>query len=128
ASGQRSLIKLVLLGVGEEVDAGQLAELDDMFEGSGLVDPRGHPIDLWDHKLASEMRQLQEIFAEAVTEDVIVTDRARLLDGHGRLVRDFSDGMPALLRFPLPPGEGSFPLELPGGRVPQDLGEALALA
>jgi hypothetical protein len=83
ATGQRSFIKLVLLGVGEEVDEAQLQELDDMFEGSGLKDRNGHDIDLWDHKLASEMRQLQEIFAEVVTEDLIVANQGRVLDGAG---------------------------------------------
>jgi hypothetical protein len=128
ASGQRSFIKLVVIGVGEAVDARQLAELDDMFQGSGLVDRKGNAIDLWDHKLASEMRQLEEIFAEVVSEDVIVADRGRVVDARGRLVKDYSDGLPALMRFTLAAGEGSFTLELPGGRVTQDLSEAFARA
>ena len=33
AAGQRHFIKLVLIGIGEEVDEGQMEELDDMFEG-----------------------------------------------------------------------------------------------
>ena len=126
ASGERAFVKLVLLGVGEEVDEKQMEELDDMFEGTGLTDPKGNPIDLWDHKLASEMRQLHEIFAEVVTEDLVVCDRGRIVDGAGRLVHDYSDGLPALLRFTLPRGATSFTLVLPTGQVTQDLGEALA--
>jgi hypothetical protein len=125
ASGQRAFIKLVLIGVGEEVDEQQLEELDDMFEGSGLKDPRGNAIDLWDHKLASEMRQLQEIFAEVVSEDLIVCNHARVLDDRGGVVKDYADGMPALLRFTLPSGTRSFTLTLPAGNVTQDLTEGL---
>lgn len=128
AAGQRSFIKLVLIGVGEEVDERQMEELDDMFDGSDLRDPKGDPIDLWDHKLASEMRQLQEIFAEVVTEDLIVADTGRVLDAAGRTVKDYATGLPALLRFTLPAGSTSFTLTLPNGRVTQDLREALERA
>lgn len=125
ARGERKFVKLVLLGVGEAVDAGQMEELDDMFEGEEVRDPHGEPIDLWDHKLASEMRSLHEIFAEVVSEKVILADWGRALDGHGRVVRSFSDGLPALLRFTLPRGSTSFTLELPAGRITQDLAEVL---
>lgn len=125
ASGQRTFIKLVLIGVGEEVDENQLEELDDMFEGTNLRDSRGQLIDLWDHKLASEMRQLQEIFAEVVSEDLIVCENARVLDARGQVIKDYSDGMPALLRFDLPRDSQSFTLVLPGGQVTQDITEAL---
>ena len=124
--GERSFIKLVLIGIGEDVDERQMEELDDMFEGSGLTDPKGNAIDLWDHKLASEMRQLQEIFAEVVTEDLIVSDRGRILDSAGRVAKDYPQGLPALLRFALPAGSTGFTLELPNGRATQDLKEALA--
>jgi len=125
AVGKRSFCKLVLLGVGEEVDEKQMEELDDMFEGSGIRTPAGDDVDLWDHKLAREMRQLQEVFAEVVSEKIIVADRGRILDASGRSVADYSDGVPALLRFSLPKGCTSFTLELPGGRVTQNLAEAL---
>ena len=126
ASGKRSFVKLVLLGVGDKVNAEQMEELDDMFEGSNLCDPRGRPIDLWDHKLAGEMRQLAEIFAEEVTEDLIVADHGRVLDDTGRTVRSYSDGVPALLRFTMPAESSAFTLELPGGKITQDIREGLA--
>ena len=103
-----------------------MEELDDIFEGTNLKDPKGNDIDLWDHKLASEMRQLHEVFAEVVSEKIIVADTGRVLDASGRVVVDYSDGVPALLRFSLPRGCRSFTLELPGHRVTQDLSEALA--
>jgi len=125
ASGQRKFCKLVLIGVGEEVDEAQMTELDDMFEGTGLKDPAGNDIYLWDHKLAREMRHLQEVFAEVVSENTIVADHGRILDSTGRVAADYSDGVPALLRFVLPRGSTSFTLELPGHRIVQDLSEAL---
>lgn len=125
ALGERRFVKLVLLGVGEEVDEGQMEELDDMFEGAELLDPQGNPIDLWDHKLASEMRSLHEIFAEVVSDQVIVTEWGRILDRAGKVLHSYSDGLPARLKFRLPPGSTSFTLKFPDGQVTQDLTEAL---
>lgn len=121
AAGQRNFIKFVLIGVGDQIDEEQMTELDDMFEGSGLRDPSGGEIDLWDHKIAHQMRQLEDIFAEVVREDMIVSSSGRIFDDQGRLVRNYSDGMPALLRFRLPAGCRAFSLEFSGGRVTQTL-------
>jgi len=126
ADGRRAFVKLVLLGVGEEVDEAQMEELDDMFEGSGLCDPKGQPIDIWDHKLVSEMRSLAEIFAEVVSENVILTEWGKVYDSREQLVHHYSDGLPALLRFTLPAGSTAFTLELPNATVTQDLSEGLA--
>ncbi len=125
ARGEQAFVKLVLLGVGEEVDEGQMEELDDMFEGSELRDPHGNPIDLWDHKLASEMRSLHEIFAEVVSDNVVVAGWGTVLAGAGRVAHSYPDGLPARLRFTLPAGTTAFTLDFPGGRVTQDLTDAL---
>lgn len=121
AAGRRRFIKLVLIGLGEQVDEKQMTELDDMFEGTGLKDPSGEDIDLWDHKLASEMRHLREVFAEVVSEKIIVAPSGRIKDHAGRVVTNYPDGVPALLRFALPRGARSFTLELPTGSVTQPL-------
>ena len=128
AAGQRQFVKLVLIGVGEEVDEKQMEELDDMFEGTNLKDPKGNDIDLCDHKLASEMRQVEEIFAEVVSEDVIVAGHGRILDSQGRVIKDYPSGLPALLRFVLPAAARSFTLVVPQFQVTQDLSEALGRA
>ena len=121
ASGRRKFIKLVLIGVGEQVDVAQMEELDDMFEGSGLKDPAGNDIDLWDHKLASEMRKIEEIFAEVVSEDATVAASGRVTNQAGVLCKNYPDGLPALLRFKLPPGSTAFTIDVPGGSITQDL-------
>jgi hypothetical protein len=126
AAGQRRFVKLVLIGVGSEVDEGQMEQLDDMFEGSDLRDPGREPIDLWDHKIANDMRNLAEIFAEVVSEKIKVADHGRVRDNAGRTAREYPDGLPALLRFRLPHGATAFILDWPGGSVRQDITEALA--
>lgn len=124
ATGKRKFIKLVLIGVGEQVDVSQMEELDDMFVGSGLKDPSGNEIDLWDHKLAAEMRKIEEIFAEVVSEDAKVAASGRVTNQAGKLCRDYTDGLPALLRFKLPAGSTSFTIEFPGGTITQDITSA----
>jgi hypothetical protein len=126
AAGQRHFCKLVLIGVGEEVDEGQMEELDDMFAGSGLKDQSGREVDLWDHKLAGQMQKVEEIFAEVVSEDTVVVSSGRVVDSAGKSVKEYPDGVPALLRFSLPAGAKAFTLEFPGGSVTQDLTEVLA--
>ena len=121
ASGKRKFMKLVLLGVGEEVDQAQMEELDDMFNDSDLRTPEGDEIDLWDHKLTSEMRQLAEIFAEVVSEHITVASSGRIYDHQQRVVKEYKDGLPSLLRFTLPAGATSFTLEFGGHRVTQSL-------
>jgi hypothetical protein len=121
AAGKRNFIKFVLIGVGDQIDEEQMTELDDMFEGTDLRAPDGSLIDLWDHKIAYQMRQLDEIYAEVVREDMIVSRHGRIFDDQGRLVRNYSDGLPAMLRFNLPAGCRSFSLEFSGGRITQPL-------
>ena len=81
---------------------------------------------MWDHKLASEMRQVEEIFAEVVSEDMIVAAQGRIHDNKGRVIKDYPNGLPALLRFALQPGTRAFTLTLPQFQVTQDLSDALA--
>jgi hypothetical protein len=120
ASGKRHFVKLVLIGVGQEVDEGQMEALDDLNYG-GLKDTSGQEIDLWDHKLAAEMQKIEEIFAEVVSSDTILAPSAEILDGSGNPVKptdrnSYSDGLPALLNFIVPPGTTNFTLILPNGQ------------
>ncbi len=84
-----------------------MVELDDLDSG---VD-----VDLWDHKLAAEMRVLQEIFAEVVEKNARVSDHGRILDPNGRVVKDYSDtGLPAFLEFEMTAGSSYFTLDVNG--------------
>lgn len=119
ASGSRNFVKLVLIGIGRDVDEGQMEALDDLDYG-GLTDPKGDPIDLWDHKLAAEMQKIEEIFAEVVSKDTILAPSAQVTDDKGTPVKpvdreSYGDGLPAYLDFVVPGGARSFKVVLPGG-------------
>ncbi|HON45344.1 MAG TPA: VWA domain-containing protein, partial [Planctomycetota bacterium] len=126
ASGKRESIKLVLLGVGEEVDEAQMQELDDMFEGTGLKDIHGNEIDLWCHKLASNMTRMEEVFAEVVSENTMIGPKGQVLDDKGNLLCNYSDGLPAKLRFNMPKTSQAFTLSYPGGSVTQSIVDAIS--
>ena len=114
--GRRNPLKLVLIGVGAEVNEKQMEELDDLDTGTD--------IDLWDHKLAAEMRNLETIFAEVVDKNARVSDHGRILDPQGKVVRDYaSQGMPAFLEFEMPAGAKFFTLDVNGSRINQTLSD-----
>jgi hypothetical protein len=111
AAGRRNSVKCVLIGVGEEIDESQMEELDDLETGTD--------VDVWDHKIAKEMRAVVEIFAEVVDENQIIAEQARILDASGRVVKSFNDGMPAKASFTMPATSAWFELEVNGERVRQ---------
>lgn len=115
AKGKRNDLKFVIIGVGDDVDEDQMEELDDLETGTDL--------DLWDHKIAKEMKQLAEIFAEVVSETVIIVPGDGLVkDASGNVVKDYRDkGLPALMWFDLPAGSQWFTLEVGGQVVAQPL-------
>jgi hypothetical protein len=115
-AGRRRPLKFVLIGIGSDVNETQMEELDDLDTGT--------PIDLWDHKLAAEMRVLQEIFAEVVDQNARVADNGRILDPQGRVVKNYGDtGLPAYLEFEMPADAAYFTLEVNGNRIHQGLFE-----
>src|SRR3989440_5002035 len=99
AAKRRRPLKFVLIGVGANINEGQMEELDDLDTGT--------EVDLWDHKIAAHMRVLQEIFAEVIDKNARVADSGKILDAQDRVVKNYSDtGLPALLDFTLPAGAG----------------------
>jgi hypothetical protein len=116
AAKKRNPLKFVLIGIGPHVNEAQMEQLDDLDAG---VD-----VDLWDHKLAAEMRMLQEIFAEVVDKNARIADNGRILDPHGGVVKNYSDtGMTAFLEFEMPVGAAYFTLEVNGNTIHQPLSE-----
>ena len=117
SKGKRGFTKFVLIGLGPHVDQDQMEELDDMDMG-GLKDPKGDEIDLWDHKLASSMSKLEEIFAEVVSNDMVLAPSATITDSAGKPVKpigrnSYADGLPAILEFTMPGDATSFKITLP---------------
>ncbi len=116
AAGRRNPVKFILIGLGNDINEKQMEELDDL-------DP-GVDVDLWDHKLASELRQLQQIFAEVVDMNARVADNGKILDANGQVVKNFSDtGLPAYLEFEVPDSSEYFTLEVNGNRIHQPLSD-----
>jgi len=112
ARKQRNPVKFVLIGVGRDADERQMEELDDLDT----------EVDLWDHKLAAEMRALEQIFAEVVDKNARVAPTGRILDPKGNVLKDYSDvGLPAVLEFEAPASAMFFTLEVPGFRLHQGL-------
>jgi len=114
AAKRRNPVKFVLIGLGQSINETQMTELDDLDSGT--------EIDLWDHKLAAEMRRLEEIFAEVVDKNTRVADNGRILDPQGRVVRDHTfGGLPAYLEFEIGADADYFTVEVNGTRVHQPL-------
>jgi hypothetical protein len=117
AARRRNPVKFVLIGIGTSVNEAQMVELDDLDSGTD--------VDLWDHKLAAEMRVLQEIFAEVVDKNARVADNGRILDPNGKVIKDYSDsGLPPYLEFEVPAGCEYFTLEVSGTRIHQVLSDS----
>jgi hypothetical protein len=117
---KRNQLKFVLIGLGSNVNEGQMEELDDLDTGTD--------VDLWDHKLASELTQLEVIFAEVVDKNARIADRARILDPQGKVIKDYSDtGMSAYLEFDAPASVAYFTLEVNGSRIHQGLSDSASV-
>jgi hypothetical protein len=118
AARRRNPVKFVLIGIGNNVNESQMEELDDLDAG---VD-----VDLWDHKLAAHMRQLEEIFAEVVDKNARVADHGRVLDARGNTVKNYEGiGLPAYMEFEVPAGSEYFTLEVNGKQVRQPLRDGI---
>lgn len=115
-AGRRSDVKLVIIGLGDQVAEDQLDELDNLETGT--------EVDLWDAKLASQMKDLSEIFAEVVDEGMILVPADGLVrDESGGVVANYRDtGLPAKLEFTLPKNASkAFSLEVGGNTIRQPL-------
>jgi hypothetical protein len=113
---RRKPLKFVLIGVGSSINEGQMEELDDLDTGTD--------VDLWDHKIAAEMRQLQEIFAEVVDKHARIADEGKILDPSGKIIKNYSDtGLTGFLEFEMPVGVDYFTLEVNGNRINQPLSD-----
>ncbi len=108
---RRKPVKCVLIGIGENVNEAQMEELDDLDSGTD--------VDIWDHKIAREMRAIVEIFAEVVSEHQIVAPHGRVFDSSGAEVISFSDGLPARVAFQMAASSDWFELEVAGQRIRQ---------
>lgn len=126
SKGKEKGLKLVLIGVGNEIDEAQLQALNDMFEDTALEGK----IDLWATGIAADMQEEADIigtlFGELMSEEDSIAPSGRVVT-NGKLVHSYSDGLPGKIRFKLPKGATEFTIQVPNhSDVTQDISEALA--
>ncbi len=125
AAGMRGYVKFVVVGVGKAVNEDQLAELNDMFEGSGLKYPANakfcpnEDIDMWDYSLASDMKSLWDVMKE-VDFGINIPGSLRIADDKGTQI-EAKDYIPMKLDFEVKAGTRSVTLELAGHTIVQPL-------
>lgn len=124
--GKRKPCKLVLIGIGEDVDQMQLDRFDNLGETHGLKN------DLWQAGLASSFENEADImgvlYGELMSEEMIVAPNGRIEDGSGKQLAMYSDGMPGKVRFTVPAGANEFIIKIPPDhQIKQDFSEVLAL-
>lgn len=134
AEGKRGYTKFVIIGLGREFHtpdsaaARLLEELDDLDNDPTYGVPGQ---DLWDHKLAFNMKSMEEIFAEVVSSNIVLCRGAEVTDSNGLPVtpkdsKSYEKALPALLHFTMSPGSTAFTLALPNGnRATQDISPLL---
>lgn len=123
AIGKCKPIKLVLIGIGQDVDQDQLQRFDDMFEGSGI------DYDLWSHGMVASMQDESDILAvlygELMDEKTVVASSGSIEDGSGKTLATWTDGLPGKFRVILPKGQTTIVIRTPTASVKQDLSEVL---
>ncbi len=120
AVGKRNYVKLVLIGIGNDVDRYQLQELDDFDTGLD--------IDIWDYKIASEMTNLSQIFAEVINENEIIAENGTIYDDLGTCVKSYPKGLPAKVDFVMRHDSQWFELEVANQRIRQSVVLETAIA
>ena len=115
-AGRRNDIKLVIIGLGDQVAEDQLEELDNLETGTD--------VDLWNAMKASEMKDLMDIFSEVADESMILVPADGVVrDESGSIVVNYRDtGLPAKLEFTLPRNASkAFSLEVGGNTITQPM-------
>jgi hypothetical protein len=111
-AGRRKTIKLVLIGVGDEIDEEQLSNLNDMFEPT----PLKGKVDLWATGIAADIQEEADIiailFGELMREEDIIASTGRVVS-NGATLKTFADGLPGKFRFSLPKGCTEFTVQVP---------------
>jgi hypothetical protein len=121
AAGKRHTLKLILIGVGKQIDKGQLERFDDMFEGTDL------DVDLWSTGIAYTMRDeadiLRVLYGELINEDSVVAPLGEVRDSQDKVLKSWADGLPGKFRFILPKGETQFKITTGEHTIVQDVSE-----
>src|SRR5262245_34269669 len=113
AQGKLPMMNFVLVGVGGGVNEQQLEDIcHEEYPGIG---------NLWCHRIAAEIKQVAELVAVLVDENMTVAAGGTIYDDKGRVLKIYEGRLPAVLEFEVPEGAHSFTLEVNGQRYTQPL-------
>jgi hypothetical protein len=99
---------LIIVGIGDESDETQLAELDEI--NNQIF------INLWDHMQVDDLQDVLAIFSEVVRENRIIAPGGTVYDGAGNVLKQYPTGMPTRLSFAVPVKSSCFEIESNGQR------------
>jgi len=116
--GLRKPLKCVLIGVGDQINKRQMEELYHLDTGTD--------IEIWDHKIVTEMSGLVEIFTEVVRESRMVAPMGVITTESGTIIKKYTTGLPAKVVFSMPMTEKSFTLEIAGRKIVQAIPETIS--
>ena len=115
AQGKLPMMNFVLVGVGDGVNEEQLEEIcHEEYPGVGH---------LWCHRIAEEIKQVAELVAVLVDENMTVAAGGTIYDDKGRVLKIYEGRLPAVLEFDIAEGAESFTLEVNGQRYTQPIPE-----
>ncbi|MBF0501189.1 MAG: hypothetical protein HQM09_13710 [Candidatus Riflebacteria bacterium] len=101
---ERNFMKLVLIGIGKNIDKKAMASFNDMKIGPTT--------ELWDCRMAEDISEMSEIFVGDISDEKILAPRAVVFDSKGNVVKEFPDGLPAKGSFRMPIEETSFTFQI----------------
>ncbi|MGB3975298.1 MAG: hypothetical protein WBM27_02675, partial [bacterium] len=125
--GKVPLIKLIMIGVGSEVD-----EEHYKFYDSSEETPLEDKIDLWSTSVVSDLKEESDIMDLLYTElmgEIIVAPTGRVESESGRILATepkITDGMMGAFSFNLPKGENKFKIHVEGQVIEQDCSDAIS--
>ncbi len=123
ADGQRIPLKLILIGFGSDVDAGQLDRISDMRDDIYF----DH--DMFSYEMVTSIKDeadILNILYAGLAKREYVALSAYVEDGDGNQIQSWEEGLPAKFRFVLPQGQSKFVLYIEGYAVEQDISEAIS--
>jgi hypothetical protein len=113
ARGKLPRTNFILVGVGDAVDEKQLEDIcHEEYPGVGH---------LWCHRIAKEIKQVAELVAALVDENMTVAAGGTIYDDKGKVLKIYEGRLPAVLEFAVPEGCEAFTLEVNGQKFTQPI-------
>ena len=122
ADGKRQHCKFIIIGVGPDINREQLKELDHLSEH--LISFKTAISDLWDSKVAKEMKEIVEIMDE-VDFGITIPGKVKIIDDKGLEILTYTDGFPQRLEFYVREGAKYVTVDIVGQKIHQSLEDSI---